>query len=253
MNSTLRLQKAIDFIKSKDADLTNALIATALGYRSKTYITDMLGEGKTISRIFLEKLQNEFSISADWIETGKGEMLIDIPKENSSKKENYISKRREKKLDNSPLLVPFMPVKAQAGYVRAIDQEMFVETLEKYALPPGVDPTGAVLRYWEIQGDSMEGKDGRGFKQGDIILTSQVPRMDWDNLRNFYVYVIVTAEAVLIKRVYCKNPLEWVLISENEDLYPQQLIAAESVKEVWLYRRTWKMDAAPTKRFEIKV
>jgi phage repressor protein C with HTH and peptisase S24 domain len=148
-----------------------------------------------------------------------------------------------------PHMAPLIPVKAQAGYVRAIDQSTFIDTLEQYALPPGVKPQGAVWAYWEIEGNSMEPV----FKSGDIILTSQVPQMDWEQLRNFYIYVIVTDERVLFKRIYCKNQLEWVLISENEEEHPQQLLPVEYIKEVWVYRKTIKTDAAPTKEFKITV
>ncbi len=161
----------------------------------------------------------------------------------------YQQQRNIQKNKTEPFMVPFMPIKAQAGYVRAIDQEMFIDNMEKYAIPPGVDYRGAIWRYWEVEGDSMEPT----FHSNDIILTSQVHQMDWEQLRNFYLYVIVTAERVLFKRIYCKNELEWVLISENEENYPQQLLQAESVKEVWVYRRSIVNKAPPIKMFEIKI
>jgi phage repressor protein C with HTH and peptisase S24 domain len=161
----------------------------------------------------------------------------------------FHKRRSQQKTAPTVYMAPLIPVKAQAGYVRAIDQSTFIDTLEQYALPPGVKPQGAVWAYWEIEGSSMEPV----FKSGDIILASQVPQMDWDQLRNFYIYVIVTDERVLFKRVYCKNALEWVLISENEEENPQQLLPVEYIKEVWVYRKTIKTDAAPTKTFEIKV
>lgn len=161
----------------------------------------------------------------------------------------YLDKRRSKKNESKQFLVPLVPVKAQAGYVRAADQSRFIDSMDEYALPPGVDPLGAVWRYWEVEGDSME----PAFHSGDFILTSQVHKMDWDNLRNFYLYVIVTDDLVLFKRIFCKNQLEWVLISENEDTYPQQLLQAEAVKEVWVFRRHIVNHAPPSKRFKINV
>jgi phage repressor protein C with HTH and peptisase S24 domain len=161
----------------------------------------------------------------------------------------FLEKRRGLKAKSDPYMVPLVPVKAQAGYVKAVDQEVFMDTLEKYALPPGVNPHGAIWRYWEVEGESME----PAFHSGDIILTSQVHPYDWENLRNFYLYVIVTRDRVLFKRLYCKNMLEWVLISENEEHTPQRIISAEDVKEVWVYRRSIVNKAPPTKVFEIKV
>lgn len=162
----------------------------------------------------------------------------------------FINKRRAQKSESkNPFMVPLVPVKAQAGYVKAYDQSTYIDNLEKYALPPGVNPQGAVWRYWEIEGESME----PAFHVGDIILTSQVHQMDWENLRNFYLYVIVTDEKVLFKRVYCKNNLEWVLISENEEHSPQRLLPVEYIKEVWVYRRSIVSKAPPTKEFKITV
>jgi phage repressor protein C with HTH and peptisase S24 domain len=142
-----------------------------------------------------------------------------------------------------------VPVKAQAGYVKAEDQGIFVDALEKYALPPGVNPQGAVWRWWEIEGSSMMPV----FKSGQTILTSQVPFEDWPHIRNFYVYVIVTESRILIKRLFAKSAEEWVLISENEKEFPQKILPVQEVKELWVFRRKLVDDAPPSKMFKIKV
>jgi phage repressor protein C with HTH and peptisase S24 domain len=176
----------------------------------------------------------------------KIEIVEPLPEEPTR---SYTEKRRSEKQISRQHMAPLIPVKAQAGYVRAVDQSAYIDNMEQYALPPGVKPQGAIWAYWEIEGDSMEPV----FKDGDIILTSQVPQMDWEQIRNFYIYVIVTEERVLFKRIYCKNAHEWVLISENEENHPQQLLPVEYIKQVWVYRKTIKTDAAPTKEFKIKV
>jgi phage repressor protein C with HTH and peptisase S24 domain len=165
-------------------------------------------------------------------------------------KPSFLEQRRKKTQTHSAYMAPFIPVKAQAGYVKASDQQVFMNALEQYALPPGIVPHGASWAYWEIEGKSMEPV----FQSGDIILASQVHPMDWENIRNFYVYVIVPHEGMpVIKRVMCKDKYEWVLISENENEFDQYAIRVEDIREVWVYRRTIKVDAAPTKTFEIKV
>ena len=162
---------------------------------------------------------------------------------------DYLVTRRNKKNASNLFMAPLIPVKAQAGYVKASDQAVFMDTLEKYALPPGVDPHGAIWGYWEVEGDSMEPT----FHNGDFILATQVPREDWDQLRNFYTYIIITTDRVLIKRIYAKNDLEWVLISDNEDHHPQQLLSVEYIRQVWVFRRRIDSKAPAPKVFEIKV
>jgi phage repressor protein C with HTH and peptisase S24 domain len=245
MEPKQRFQKLIDKLK-KDAEnrgnpITNEQLADKLDYSrehfQKLYTGSAVVTEKHIKTLFLHFPELGENITLDDAEVKESEI-------------SYPEKRRNQKSKSNPIMVPFLPVKAQAGYVKAIDQEFYLDTLEKYALPPGVSPHGAIWRYWEIEGDSMEPV----FRPGDIILTSFVHPMDWgNNMRNFYTYVIVTTDRVIIKRVVCKSALEWVLISENEDNYPQQLLPVESIKEVWIYRRSWSTRAEPTRRFEIKV
>lgn len=224
--------------------------------------------GRTISEKSLKKIYSKYpDLSPGWLENGVGYMLksqkegertrVGIGGNTEHSKEgrianpqlSYLEQRRQQKSSHSLPTAPLIPAKAQAGYVRAIDQERYMDTLEQYALPPGVDPRGNTWAYWEIEGDSME----TAFYEGDVILTSLINPLDWQDIKNFYVYVIVTHDRVLIKRVYPKTTTEWVLISENEDQYPQILLPVDQVKELWVFRRRIEAKAPPTKTFEIKV
>lgn len=145
----------------------------------------------------------------------------------------FQKQRLEEKNTNTPFLVPLVGIKAQAGYVKGFEQVDYIDTLEQYSLPPGVNPIGAVWRYFEVDGDSMEPT----FGTGDIVLATMVPHEDWNDLKNFFVYVILTADQLLIKRLYRKSETDWVLISDNEDVAPQVVLPVETVKQLWLFRR----------------
>src|SRR5687767_5743813 len=57
----------------------------------------------------------------------------------------YFEQRREAKIEKkAPLEVPLVAQKAQAGYVKSYEHVDYINSLEKYSLPPGVNPTGAV-------------------------------------------------------------------------------------------------------------
>ena len=126
-----------------------------------------------------------------------------------------------------------MLFRSQAGYVKGYEQTDFIETLEKYSLPPGVNPAGAVWRYFEIDGDSMEPT----LSAGDIVLATMVHHEDWHEIKNFCVYVIHTSDQLLIKRIYKKSSTEWVLISDNDETNPQVVLKVEDVRQLWLFRR----------------
>ncbi len=159
----------------------------------------------------------------------------------------YHLQRREQKNIPKAFLVPLVPYKARAGYVKMYDQVDYLDKLEQYAIPPNVDPAGAIWRYFEVGGDSGEPV----LRSGDLLLCSQVPREDWIQLRNFHFYVLVTATEVFVKRVYRETEFEWILISENESMYPAIKFPVDTVREVWVVRRHIKKELPPTKVFDI--
>ena len=146
-------------------------------------------------------------------------------------------------------LVPLVGVKAQAGYLKGFEQVDYLDTLDQYSLPPGVNPIGAVWRYFEIDGDSMEPT----LSAGDVVLATLVPVEDWNDTKDFCVYVIHTEDQLLIKRLYNKSDEEWVLISDNEEVAPQHLIKKEAVKELWFLRRHIRNKVPMMEKVKIRV
>jgi phage repressor protein C with HTH and peptisase S24 domain len=162
--------------------------------------------------------------------------------------EPYLQQRLEQKNEApEPLMVPLVGIKAQAGYVKGFEEVDYLETLDKYTLPPGVNPAGAVWRYFEIDGDSMEPT----LSGGDLILATMVNVEDWNDLRDFSVYIIHTADQLLVKRLYKKSSTQWVLISDNEELYPQVLLDVASVRQLWLFRRHIRSSVPQPKEIKI--
>lgn len=199
------------------------------------------GSPKATDSEILKKFFNEYIPH----ETMVREEEIPLNKKTS----DFISQRRAQKNASTPHLAAMVPIKARAGYVNSYDQVDFMDALEKYALPPGVNPQGAIWRYFEVDGESMEPT----FSPNDVVLASQVPGDDWQDIRNFYIYVIVTETQILIKRLYRKSKGSWVMISDNEKEHPQKLILVSEIKELWVFRRHINAKAPPPKKFEIKV
>jgi phage repressor protein C with HTH and peptisase S24 domain len=168
-------------------------------------------------------------------------------KESKHSNQQYLLQRREQKNIDAPFLVSLVAIKAQAGYIKGYEQVDYMDTLEKYSLPPGINPTGAVWRYFEIDGDSMEPT----LSSGDVVLATMVPVEDWNDIKNFSVYIILTHDQLLIKRLYQKSKTEWVMVSDNEEAYPQALLPTEYVKQLWLFRRQIRSRIPQPKEFKI--
>lgn len=153
-----------------------------------------------------------------------------ILKDSEEPSKSYLEKRRQKKGLSDPYMVPMVPVKAQAGYARSYSNTDFINELEGYPILPGVNPTGAIWRYFEVQGESMEPR----LFEHDIALVSMVPYEYWREAKIGDIYVIVTNEVVLIKKLLHKTDTEWVLESVNKR-HKQKKILIEEIKELWHY------------------
>lgn len=161
----------------------------------------------------------------------------------------FVKKRFEKKLNTNTVMVPLVPVKTQAGYRRRYANTDFLNELKSYPILPGVDPHGAIWRYFQVDGDSMM----TFLNNGDYVLANQIPKEDWHEIKDYQVYVIVTDDLVTIKRVFKRKHFkELVLIPENE-IFEQKVINTEDIREIWRYRRHIGWNAAPPKKIEIKV
>lgn len=229
-------------------NFTQQEMATALGI-TREMINKMEKGKRPLSRatqarlkLLLQERQGEqFSQEAV-----KDVQFIGVPRRSSALP--YHLHRLEQKNEASQFLVPLVAQKAQAGYVKSYDQVDYLDTLEKHALPPGVNPTGAAWSYFEVDGDSMEPT----LFASDIILASMVPAEDWNDVKNFCLYVILVGDQLLAKRIYKKSDKEWVLISDNEEAYPQITIKVADVKQLWLFRRHIRSRVPQPKEFVIQ-
>ena len=162
---------------------------------------------------------------------------------------NYLAERRNLKAANTPVMVPLVPVTAQAGYTKRYANTDFISSLEYYPIVPGIDPHGAIWRYFQIEGESM--KDF--LNSGDYVLSSQIQRDDWPDLKDALVYVIVTDELVTIKRVIKRPEKDDLVLIPDNDNFEQVAVKMDDVKEIWKYRRHIGWNASTPKKLEIKI
>lgn len=211
------------------AGMNQAKFAAQIGY-SREVVSKIENEKMEPSKWFVEavqKFQNE-RFGGGW-----GDDVKILGKISQGRKSRpYFEERREQKIIPVQFMVPLVGIKAQAGYVKGYEQTDFLQTLEKFSLPPGVNPKGLEWSYFEVDGDSMEPT----IASGDILLSSLLPQEDWKDIREHYVYVLLTDEQLLVKRVACINEKEWSLISDNET-YPQVSLDLSKLKQVWTLRR----------------
>lgn len=190
---------------------------------------DIAADKLHISRGTLYNYFKLDELDYDFVQNVKDKLNIDLHAEPIP----FIEQRRNNKLNDDPYLVPFVDIPAQAGYTKAYQQRDYIATLKKYPILPNVDPAGAVWRYFQVDGDSMEPE----ILAGDALLCSQVPHEDWFEIKDMHTHVVVTDDQLLIKDVHpVEDEKEFWLLSQNP-AYDAILLKAEVVRQIWVMRR----------------
>jgi transcriptional regulator with XRE-family HTH domain len=164
----------------------------------------------------LELISDMFKVTLD-------EMLR---RDMSETKGTYLSKRRQQKLMTADRnTIPFVPVKAAAGYLAGYADPEFIDELNTFTLPM---LTGGNYRAFEIIGDSM-----LPTVSGSVIVGEKVDDMESVKSNNTYI-VVSRNEGIVYKRVVrpnrAKNKI--TLVSDNPQYQPYN-INAEDVIEMW--------------------
>ncbi|WP_240734953.1 S24 family peptidase [Hymenobacter sp. UV11] len=122
-----------------------------------------------------------------------------------------------------------VPVQAQAGYGLQHNEAVFLQELPKYRIPGFEHGT---YRAFEVAGDSMEPT----LNHRDIVVASYVD--NWRLLEPGDVYVVVTSESVMLKRIrerITAHDMTVMLYSDNHHRKPYPMDCVD-ITEIWRVR-----------------
>lgn len=148
-----------------------------------------------------------------------------LRKDLSDSKSNYMAKRRSMKLLSGRAEIPFVPMKAAAGYLAGYADPEFIDELNTFTLPM---LTGGNYRAFEIIGDSM-----LPTPSGSVIVGEKVD--DIEALKNNAACIVVSRhEGIVYKRVQRNNKIrnKLTLISDNPAFHPYT-VNSEEIMEMW--------------------
>lgn len=148
-----------------------------------------------------------------------------LRKDLTEHKGSYISKRRAQKMAAGRGDIPFVPVKAAAGYLAGFADPEFVDELNTFTLPI---LTGGDYRAFEIVGDSM-----MPTQSGSVIVGEKIENLEEVKTNNTYI-VISKTEGIVYKRIMKNNRQKnkYTLVSDNPTYQPY-MVNAEDIVEVW--------------------
>lgn len=170
---------------------------------SKGVLSRAITNGTDIQAKWITAIVENYPyVSADWLLTGKGEMITSS--ESSQKKMVKVSEQSQEG-------IPLIPLDAMAGYFEG-EMQVLLRDCERYIVP-GMPRADFLIT---VKGDSMM----PSYFPGDIVACVRVPIKDV-----FFqfgrVYVLDTNQGSIIKRIEKSEDDESILIvSENEKYSP---------------------------------
>lgn len=231
--------QALKFGKSKIISILQLtkLVVMAISNQNMKYLRKLRG---WTQEEFAQKLRIKRSLLGAY-EEERAEPRIDVlevvcdifkltlddilRKDLSDNKGNYLAKRRAMKLAGGRPDIPFVPVKAAAGYMAGYADPEFIDELNTFTLPM---LAGGNYRAFEIIGDSM-----LPTPSGSVIVGEKVDNLD-DVKNNAACIVVSRNEGIVYKRVQ-KNGRQrnkLTLVSDNPSYHPYT-VNADDVVEMW--------------------
>jgi phage repressor protein C with HTH and peptisase S24 domain len=218
---TKRFLDCLSEIQNNGQIKSDRQFAISLDYKPQSFSKIRKGE-RSVTMDLVRKSAMIYKFNPVYILLGVGDKFM-------KQDDSHLVKIAVDDKDNEKIL--HIPMTAKAGYMDQFNDEQYLENLTAYSLPWSYFQHGT-FRSFEIEGDSMEPI----LQHGEIVICSNVddPSLWSYNIRSGYVYVIVTQNDIVIKRVINRLPQEGVLelVSDNSQ-YPPIIVKAEELKEVW--------------------
>lgn len=273
-NALNRLNQVIKKLNEGGKNLSQKQIASDLGYKRETTISEIVNGKISLSTKFVKAFCQRYGVSEEYINSGEGEMFLSGSSMQQQQPHNkgtnaqtdfgqsvedestigslsigdQMRRRKAMGTDEDERGLIYVPIAAQAGYSRHFMDNIYLNQLDRLFIP-GLPYKGDNYRYFDVEGDSMEPT----MQEGMQVIAEKVEKENWVHIRNYYVYVVVFIDRIAIKRLFKKDERSIVLISDNEALYQQELANIEEIKELWLVKRKIDWNIMPPKQFEIKL
>jgi phage repressor protein C with HTH and peptisase S24 domain len=149
-----------------------------------------------------------------------------------------LRRRKAHEMEDEGLI--FVPIYAQAGYSKHYLDPLYTSQLERMKIP-NMPYKGDRYRVFEISDDSMEPT----LKEHYYVICEAVDPDMWQHVADFYIYVIMTQDRLMVKRLYRKSEDLFVCISDNNKFYKQFLLPKSEIKELWIVKRKIDWELPP--------
>lgn len=220
---TERFKECHQILRETGRIKTNAEFAAALSY-SPQGISEILNGRRDVTIDLLSKAVDIYRINPVYLTLGKGPKFLN---DNNPSGLQVLTIMVD---EDSRERIVHVPVTAQAGYADGLADPEYVKELPTYSLPD-YDFSQGTYRSFDVEGSSMYPT----LHSTDRVICQFVDPSYWTHhIKGNYVYVVVTLDGVVVKRVQNKISQNGMLIlTSDNDAYEPYSVDIRSVKEVW--------------------
>jgi len=193
-----------------------------LSYSPQSWLKILKCE-RDVTLDLLKKAAEIFDFNPEFLITGQGERFRN--------RDSLIEFQAHEEINKT---IVHIPITAKAGYVDQFNNPVFARELKFYSLPMDYYRHGS-FRSFEVEGDSMEPV----LNNGEIVVCTKLDDQAlWqNNIKTGYVYVVITQNDIVVKRVInlLKDEKTLQLVSDNTN-YPDIIVQQEDIHEIWLVK-----------------
>jgi hypothetical protein len=200
----------------------------SVGYHAQG-ISEMAGSRRDVPLELIEKAISVFHFNPYFLFTGLGNLFAGTTPDDGLRLRN-LTVVTDQKGDERIVHVPYT---AQAGYGKLLDDPVYMQELPSYQLPDPQFRSGS-YRSFEIAGSSME----PSFRPNDVVVAAFIEPRYWEQaIKNNQIYILVTHQEVIIKRIINRIKTDKMLdcVSDNDE-FAMYSIPADEILEVWKVR-----------------
>lgn len=193
-----------------------------LSYSPQSWLKILKCE-RDVTLDLLKKAAEIFDFNPEFLITGQGERFRN--------RDSLIEFQAHEEINKT---IVHIPITAKAGYADQFNNPVFARELKFYSLPMDYYRHGS-FRSFEVEGDSMEPV----LNNGEIVVCTKLDDQPlWqNNIKTGYVYVVITQNDIVVKRVInlLKDEKTLQLVSDNTN-YPDIIVQQEDIHEIWLLK-----------------
>jgi hypothetical protein len=190
-------------------------------------LSEILKGRRDVTIEVLRKTVEMYKINPIYLFTGEGDMFLT---ENSKKSLHVLTVMTDTSDEER---IVHVPVPAQTSYASELTNPKFIQNLPSFTLPDYKYKVGT-HRSFDAAGDSMEPT----LFEGDKIVCSYIEPALWESgMKDGYVYVIVTQDDIVIRRVNNKLKTNKLIeVNSDNKFYEPYQIPLSMIREIWYVR-----------------